>query len=104
MSATLATVEASEITTGAQLFRCIPYNCTLLARACVERQAKADLGLEAITLLKCKGCELGAVVRQRATDVTFTERELLRGARGSGHHRSGALGKKMRGARMNPEV
>ena len=100
MSHILTAAPASELTSGNQLFKCAPYNCTMLARACLERQAKAALGLEAITLLKCRGCELGAQVRGRVTDVTFTERELLRGARASGHQRNaGALGEKLKGAR-----
>lgn len=81
MSATLAPVEASAITTGNQLFRCVPYNCALLARSCVTRQAQADSAFPPAHLLLCKDCELGREVKRRALDVEVDPHAAARASR-----------------------
>jgi hypothetical protein len=66
MSGPIAAVPVSELTSGVQLFRCVPYSCTMLARSCVVRQAQADSDFPPVSLLLCKGCTLGAEVKARA--------------------------------------
>lgn len=56
------TTPVAEIASGGDLFFCEPYNCKLLARACVERQARFDAGIDKISLRLCGGCELGKQV------------------------------------------
>ena len=81
MSGSISAVPVSELTSGVQLFRCIPYSCTMLARACVTRQAQADSDFPPVSLLLCKGCELGAQVAARVTDVVVDPHAAARASR-----------------------
>jgi hypothetical protein len=81
VSATITPVEAAAITSGSQLFRCVPYNCALLARSCVTRQAQADSAFPPAHLLLCKGCELGSEVKRRAVDVEVDPHAAARASR-----------------------
>jgi hypothetical protein len=65
----ITAVPVSDITAGTDLFRCVPYSCTMLARACVTRQAQAGSDFPPVSLLLCKGCELGREVKARAGHV-----------------------------------
>lgn len=62
----METTPVSEITSGADLFFCEPYNCKLLARACVERQARFAAGVDKTGLRMCGGCALGKQVQERS--------------------------------------
>lgn len=71
-------VPVERITSGDDLFFCAPYACKLLARACVERQARFAAGDDKTALRLCGGCELGHQVKERSGVVidlaTITKR------------------------------
>lgn len=98
MTATLSLVPVEQLTTGAQLFRCVPYNCGMLARSCVTRQAQADSAFPPAHLMLCKGCELGREVKRRAADVDVDPHA---GARASRKHMPGVPLRAPRSARSS---
>jgi hypothetical protein len=55
-------IPVERITGGADAFFCVPYSCSMLAKACVDRRVRVRAGVQAITFAQCKGCELGAKV------------------------------------------
>jgi hypothetical protein len=61
----LQIVPVAQLTRPHDIFRCIPYSCAMMARRCVERQATADSDFPPAALLQCKGCSLGAQVKER---------------------------------------
>lgn len=91
------TVDVSEIKSGNDLFHCEPYNCKLLARACVERQVKVGLS-NSDSLQKCNGCSIGARVRELATDVTVDLEAIKNSARRASPNRP----VKLRAPKNNP--
>lgn len=60
----METTPVAAITSGADLFFCEPYSCKLLARACVERQARFAAGIDKTGLRLCGKCEEGIQVKQ----------------------------------------
>lgn len=64
----LQIVPIAQLAKAQQVFRCVPYSCAMAARRCVERQAQADSKFPPPALVLCKGCESGALVKQRIGD------------------------------------
>lgn len=66
-------VPVEQITAGVDLFFCPPYSCKLLARSCVERQARFANGESRDALRSCGDCETGREVALRSQVVIDVE-------------------------------
>lgn len=66
-------VPVEQITAGVDLFFCPPYSCKLLARSCVERQARFANGESRDALRSCGDCETGREVARRSQVVIDVE-------------------------------
>lgn len=93
----IQTVAIDDITGGGDLFFCEPYKCKLLARACVERQAKVALG-NSDALRMCKGCADGEKIRVRAAGVVVDVESLKQSVKRSSANRPAGL----RAPKFNP--
>lgn len=93
----METTPIDDITGGGDLFFCEPYKCKLLARACVERQAKVALG-NSEALRMCKGCADGEKVKARAVGVVVDVEALTRSVKQSSANRPAGL----RAPKFNP--
>lgn len=61
----VSAVSVAEITSGEDLFHCIPYNCKLMAKKCIERQERLAAGFDKDSSAWCKDCVQGADVKER---------------------------------------
>lgn len=90
-------VAINDITSGGDLFFCEPYKCKLLARACIERQAKVALG-NSDALRMCKGCADGEKVKVRAAEVVVDVEAIKLSVKRSSANRPAGL----RAPKFNP--
>lgn len=63
MNLPVVDVAVADLRSGNDLFYCAPYNCKLMAKKCVERQAKIAAGVDKADYAWCAGCSLGAQVK-----------------------------------------